>query len=497
MQGSRRSTKPLPEEAAATNGNAQWPEDSLGHTIDLSDRMTELSTLMGVSTLLSSDRPLPEVLDTVCRLGAKICRSQVSFIHLADGEDELVCVSRHTPGDTLQYAWEGIARIYGRKSIQKGDMVHCANLLLRREDETDPKKNGSMGGICTMPLKGKTRVVGTMAIGYSGAHHFTAREKDILRAIASPVAMAVERSWLLDQLQEQLARANSLREMATQIGSHLELDRVLDCVVHCASRLLAAEFSAVFLADQPPSGASLQGVGRERDGNCSRSVSLAGDPLAGAVRQAIEAGRPAIDLSPRPQSAADILADPKPADYRSTLAVPLICDREVLGAIAFCYLERIRFDTSDVSLAEAFAQHAAVAIRNARLYEQAIEGRHTLATAIDQINNHGIGLLDADLNITFANPAVYWMLGVGPKRGGLPLKEWTAHVRKGLADARDLDEVIARLRANPKETVTAKLAVRGTGDSSRSIKLTGMPLRQPDGSLHGRVVILEDGEGQL
>ncbi|MHB8990460.1 MAG: GAF domain-containing protein [Chloroflexota bacterium] len=494
MQRSRRSTNPQSEGTAAGSSDTQWLEDSLGHVKELSDRVTELSTLMGVSTLLSSDRPLPEVLDAVCRLGAEICKSQVSFLHLADGEDDLVCVSRHCPGDALQYAWEGVARIYGRKSIQKGEMVHCSNLLLRREDQqSGPKKGGSMGGICAIPLKGKTRVVGTMEIGYSGTHRFSAREKDMLRAIAAQVAMAVERSWLIDQLQEQLARANSLREMSTQIGSHLEMDRVLDSAVNHASRLLAAEFSAVFLADQHHSGNPPQeGLGGERDRNHNRSVPLGDGALASAVQQAIETGRPAVALSPKPRSAVDSPADPKPADYRSALAVPLASDRDVLGVLTFCYLERLHFDETDISLAEAFARQTTLAVQNARLYEDAVEGRLSLETAIDQINNHGISLLDADLNMTFANPATFWMLGVGPRRGVMTLEEWTAHVRKGLADGGDVEEMVARLRANPEKTVIAKLTARGTGDSPRVIRLTSLPLRHADGSFSGRVNVLED-----
>ena len=132
MYRSRRSTKPLSECAGEEKSETQWLEDSLSHVKELSDRVTELSTLMGVSTLLSSDRPLPEVLEAVARLGAEICKAQVAFIHLVDGEEDLVCIARHSPSDPMQYTWEGIARIYGRKAIQQAEPVSCPDVLLRR-----------------------------------------------------------------------------------------------------------------------------------------------------------------------------------------------------------------------------------------------------------------------------------------------------------------------------------------------------------------------------
>ncbi len=496
MQRSRRSTNHLPDGVGAEDSEARWLQDSLGHVKELSDRVTELSTLMGISTLLSSERPLPEALESVCRLGAEICKSQVSFLHLADGDEDLVCIARHTPADALQYAWEGVARIYGRKAIQKSGIVLCSNLLVRPEGQTQDQGQPRMGGICAIPLKGKTRVVGTMEIGYAGPHRFSAREKDMLSAIAAQVAMAVERSWLIDQLQEQLARADSLREAGAKISANLDMDLVLDSIVNHASRLMAAEFSAIFLVDQLQENRKprARGRGGKRDNLQGHSVELEEGPPGIALKQAIETGRPAVVQSPHPLPSTEPMGEPKPIDYRVALGIPLILDHEVLGALVACYLERRRFDASDISLSETFARQAALAIRNARLYQEALEGKLSMEAAINQINNHGISLLDGDLNISFANPATFWLLGVAPRGGGVPLKEWTAHVKKGLTEGAEMDRLIQQLQANPETPVVADLMARASTDSHRSIRLLSLPLRHADGSLKGRVNVLEEGE---
>lgn len=491
----RRSTTGQPQEMSDTDGSDNhWIEDSLSHVRELSNHVAELSTLMGISTLLSSEGPLPQGLEAVCRLSAEICRAQVCFIHLADGEDDLVCVARHTPSDDLKYAWEGIARIYGRKATQKGQMVLCSNLLLNSEDQREGRAS-RMGGICAVPLKGKTRLVGAIGVGYAGTHRFSAREKDILHAVAAQVAVAVERSWLFDQLEDQLARANSLRQVATHIASNLDLDLVLDSIINHASKLLAAEYSAIFLKDQGSDVSNRpEGLGGERGQLHCCTVQLEDGPLERVVRQAIESGKPAIAQGIAAHSTYKPLEDLKPNEYRVALAVPLLSQQEVLGALAFCYLEKRRFDDSDISLAQDFAGQAALAIQNARLYREAMDNKLSLEAAINQITNHGICLMDEKLNITFANPATYWLLGVSPRKGRMPLEQWSLLVKKGLADGIELDQVIERITSHPEETVGVTLEARSPGDTPKQLFLLSLPFRQSNGTIKGRINLLEEGE---
>lgn len=491
MSRGRRSSEPAPTGSHVEKPDTRWIGEGFGQVKDLTDRVTELSTLMGVSAIVSSQSPLPQVLEQVCRLSAEICKADVAFIHLSDGDDDLVCLARHSPDDALQYAWEGIARMYGLKAVVNGKMASRSNLLLRAErDET--RDTPSMGGISSVPLKGKSRVVGALAVGFSGIHRFSAREKDMLNAISAQLAMAVERSWLFDQLQEQLARANSLRAVANRIGSNLELDQVLDSIVDHASKLLAAEFSAIFLVDPPTTtGPQPAGRGSDRNHSTQGTVQLDDGPLGNAVRQAVDTGTVATAQSTLPRTQNSTSADPKPEDYRAALAVPLLAGQEVLGALVICYLERRRFDSSDISLAEDFAAQAALAIHNARLYGDAMENKLSLEAAINQINNHGICLLDDELNIRFANPATFWLAGVKPRRGRVPVAEWTALVKKGLLEGDQLDQMLDRIRQHPEETVAVELAARGTAGSPKVIKLMSLPLRHADGTINGRVHLLE------
>ncbi len=465
----------------------RWLQGNLSQVKDLSDRITELSTLMGISALVSSELPLSEVLEQVCRLTAEICKADVAFVHLSDEDGDLVCLARYGSDDPLRYGWEGIARIYGRKAVSSGKMASRSSLLLSAPEEATSCGNSRMGGVCSVPLKGRARIVGAIAIGYSRVHRFSAREKDVLSAISAQLAMAVERSWLFDQLQEQLARAHSLREVANRISSNLRLDLVLDSIVDHASKLLAAEFSAILLADSPATGPA-GGPGRLRGG----SLQLDEGPMGSAVGRALQTGSVAISQGNPPDSVAGSISDLKLDEYRVALAVPLLAGDEVLGALVFCYLEARKFDDSDIARAEDFAGQAALAISNARLYEDAMQNRLSLEAAINQINDHGISLMDEDFNVRFANPATFRLLGVEPRKGSIPAKEWAAMLKRSLPDGAGGNQLIDRIREHPEETIEVDLRSRGGSDNIRTVRLLSRPLRQSDGSISGRVNLLEE-----
>lgn len=468
-------------------------EDGLRHLRELTERMGELSTLMGLSALVSSQLPLPDILEEVCRLSAEVCRAEVAYIHLADHDEELVCLARHAPNDSVRHAWEGVAEIYGRRAITSGQMASRSSLLLRADGDQGGSPGSRMGGICAVPLKGSSRIVGTMAVGYRGPHRFSAREKDMLNAISAQLAMAVERSWLLDRLQEELARANSLRHVANRIISKLDLDLVLDSIVDHASKLLAAEFSAILLLEESHSGsAPVLGRGAMRGSEGGAGLQPDEGPLGRAVQQAIANGSAAIALGELPEDGSGTASESRPGDYRAALAVPLLAGEEVLGALAICYLERRRFDKSDVSLAEDFAAQATIAIQNARLYEEAMQHRLSIEAAINQINNHGISILDERLNMKFANHATFWLVGAKPRAGTVPAEEWIGLLRRNLEPGCQLDWAVGQLRERPEEALRLEFAVRTGGPRPRKLRLLSIPLRRSDGAVRGRVNLLEE-----
>ena len=101
------------------------------------------------------------------------------------------------------------------------------------------------------------------------------------------------------------------------------------------------------------------------------------DGLVGWVVEHLTAARDTADLQvdPRPQASASGLAS---EGFVSLLGLPLLLESELVGVLTSSSRERHEFTPEELALGEALATSAAVAIRNARLYEETQERlRHT------------------------------------------------------------------------------------------------------------------------
>ena len=171
---------------------------------------------------------------------------------------------------------------------------------------------------------------------------------------------------LIDERVLTAALSNRLRELATlstvgkAINSVLTLDEVLDIILSSALELLGGESGSVMLA-----------AGEDH----LRVVAVRGnEPARGAVLARGEgvAGRVAADREPLLLTGT--LAQGAPGAERalpvdSAMCVPLVNRGELLGVLSLNAAAGRAFTEYDLRALTLFAEHAAIAIANARLYE--------------------------------------------------------------------------------------------------------------------------------
>ncbi len=167
-------------------------------------------------------------------------------------------------------------------------------------------------------------------------------------------------------VEEELGEAAVLLEIAEDLAASLELDMVLPRVVEHAARLCRADVVGLELVDPETSRfavAAVSGAGQlPRPG----AAEPPGDPLAG---HAIAARVPVMGTGrDEGRRYAPYLPDAATARFRASLAVPLVADARVLGALVFCRRAARPFGSLERQRAERLARHAALAIRNARLH---------------------------------------------------------------------------------------------------------------------------------
>jgi Nif-specific regulatory protein len=176
-----------------------------------------------------------------------------------------------------------------------------------------------------------------------------------------------------------------LYEIVRVINSTLDLEEVLARVLDIAIKRLRAERGMIILID-PITGALRTRVARNiREGSDQRDSSRSPQAI---IREVIETGRSIIS--------ADALADERFLEsesviadrIRSTLCAPLAIRERIEGAIYVDHREtRHLFSSKDLAFLEAFADQAAIAIQNARLYEDLEEARSRLSVENETLRN--------------------------------------------------------------------------------------------------------------
>lgn len=197
------------------------------------------------------------------------------------------------------------------------------------------------------------------------------REEDLSLAqrVIAQVAVAVENAQLFAQALAQEKFQRTLTEIATAVGSSVELTQVLRAVGEQGMRLLNADAAYIWRLDEASRElVSAAAVGHKAEKFQDLRVALSRWSFhvvrAASERRPIAANGVGLD-----RQASQRLN--RMFDCRSLLAVPLIARDKVIGVVQFsATAEGARFEDDQVAEAEILVAQAATAMENAQLYEE-------------------------------------------------------------------------------------------------------------------------------
>ncbi|HEC33283.1 MAG TPA: response regulator [Chloroflexi bacterium] len=197
------------------------------------------------------------------------------------------------------------------------------------------------------------------------------------------------------RLQQQIQELNTLYSIGRSVTSLLSLETVLTRVVEAAVFLTRAEEGLLFLAE-PATGELVLRAAKNIDEKRARGLRLrVQDSLAGQV---MRSGEPLLVVSGQPKVATGYLV-------RALIYAPLrMPERGVIGILGVTNRETDRpFTTHDVRLLSTLADYAAVAVENARLYEETETGRRKLEAVLRE-TEEAVIILDPQLSVLLCNP---------------------------------------------------------------------------------------------
>ncbi|MDY7041929.1 MAG: GAF domain-containing protein, partial [Chloroflexota bacterium] len=224
-----------------------------------------------------------------------------------------------------------------------------------------------MSSWLAVPLVAQERVIGVMSIQSQEPHAYDDGHQRLLYAIADQAAVAIENARLHAQTQQELEERTTLNELTQAISSTLDLDVVLDTVMAETIRVTGAERGCLLLRD-PTTGELVFRAARNLDERIIDSESFEISRTV-AERVATE-GVPVLTVNakedPRFGQRTSVIA----YGLRSILCVPLIAKGEIIGAIYVDNrLKTGQFTERNLELLTNIATQAAMAIRNAQLFE--------------------------------------------------------------------------------------------------------------------------------
>jgi len=214
-----------------------------------------------------------------------------------------------------------------------------------------------------IPLIVKNRVIGVIDIEAREKEYFTEEHERLLTLIASRMAIGIENARLHTRTTRQARALLLLNEIARELTSILNLDELLKRIAELLNRLIDYQMFSILLLDA--SGEKLQHRFSQR---FQERLHLKHDiPLGrGVVGYAAEA-KEAVLVPDVSKSARYIPVNP---ETKSELAVPLIYKEKVIGVIDLEHTRRGYFTEDHKRTLTTLAAQIAIAIENARLYEQ-------------------------------------------------------------------------------------------------------------------------------
>jgi signal transduction histidine kinase/HAMP domain-containing protein len=241
-----------------------------------------------------------------------------------------------------------------------------------------------------VPLLKEGRLVGALTFHRRIVRAFSPEQIALLQTFADQAVIAIENVRLFTELQARTAdltrsvgELEALGEVSRVISSTLDLDRVLETIVSRANELAGTDGGAIFEFDEPTRRFHLRATDKFPEGFVAglRASAVAyGEGAVGraaAERQPVQIGD-VTDTAAYGGPVRDLLLA---AGYRSLLAVPLLSEDEVVGALVVNRRVPGEFPARVVDLLRRFGTQSALAIQNARLFREIEDKSRELESA--------------------------------------------------------------------------------------------------------------------
>jgi phosphoserine phosphatase RsbU/P len=318
--------------------------------------------LLEVADVLATSLDLDTTLRRVAEVVRKVIDYEIFAILLLNEKTQDLRFRFHI-GYPPEFAERGRVKVGEGVTGQAAQMRHA---ILVDDVTADPRYIAAVPSVrseLAVPLITKNRVIGVIDLEAREPGYFTEEHSRLLTLIASRMAAGIENAQLYTRITRQARILVLLNEIAREVTSILNLDELLGRIAELLRRLIDYQMFSILLLD--PSGEKLQhrfSLRFNENIHLKHEIPL-GTGLVGFAAQTKQAV-----LVP------DVAKDPRylntNPETRSELAVPLVYKDKVIGVLDLEHTRRGFFTEEHQRTITTLAAQVAIAIENARLYEE-------------------------------------------------------------------------------------------------------------------------------
>lgn len=347
-------------------------------------RRQEAETLRQAVAVVSSSLELNDVLDAIlASLSGVVAYDSASVILERESSGDLEIVA----GRSLPEGYGIIGKCFP-KTKKWQQLVDTHKPMILEDAQTDPRFEMWAGteyirGWMAVPLIVRDRVIGYISLDSRQTNTYTEEMAVLAQTFAYPAAIAVENARLYESEHRRRQEAETLRQVAQVVSASLDVSEVFRLMLEQLKHVLTFDTASVLLLGETGQPDLVTGMDYTDEKTTIQAAHelLKDSPILKQMEE---------DL--KPLTIADVREHPgwiwvPGAEHvRSFLAVPIIARQKMIGALMADSVSIAFFTDDEVRVAQSLAQHMAIAIENARLFESEQRRRQEAETLREAVS---------------------------------------------------------------------------------------------------------------
>lgn len=453
----------------------------------ITELLRRLSALFEISTRISESLSLDVMLPRLMGIVTEALSADRSSLFLLDKETGQL-FSRVAQGDKVgEIRFPSSAGIAGIVFTSgEGLIIADAYADPRFNPEVDRRTGYRTRNILCAPLRNKRgETIGVAQALNKCGGAFTEDDLSLMQILTTQAAAALENAQLFEKVERARHEELQLLEVTSAISSELQLDALLNKIISVTTDMLGADRSSLFIYDRRgdqlwsrvAQGAEITEIRFPSHAGIAGACFTSGEPLH--IPDAYADARFNQDFDRR-------------TGYRTRgiLCMPMFDKRgDRMGVMQVLNKRNGSFTDTDQRRLRAFAAQAAIALENARLFDDVLNIKNYNESILRSLSN-GVVTLDADRRIIKVNTAAGRLLQFGDEVLHRRVDEAFGPENAWIADS--VDKVAASGATDMAVDIDIHLAAGGRA----SVNLTTVPLIDINDANIGFMLIVEDISGE-